>query len=261
VADGEGVAAEKAVGLEIPAYVDHEGQRLYAVLHPARETRRALVLVAGPFGAERERAYLTAVHWARRLARRGYDVLRFDYRGLGESTGDFEAMSLAAWKKDVAAAARVLRQRDVEAPLILHGLRLGGLLAAELFAEGVGDGLLLWAPPASARSHLWETLRRNVFTDMVVSPTSKPKTREAYAAELEAGRRVNVEGYVWTPELWRESERWTLRLPAAGGPRPWRSVDGPAAARFWESGQRLVPDTAALFEASVAWLDGLRGAP
>ena len=246
-------------GVEIPSYFDHEGQRLYGVLHPAQGTRRALVLIAGPFGAERERAYLTSVHWARRMARGGIDVLRFDYRGLGESTGSFEAMSFAAWKKDVAAAARFLRRQDAEAPLILQGLRLGGLFAADLFAEGLGDGLLLWAPPGSAREHLWETLRRNVFTEMVVSPTARPKTREAYAAELEAGRRVNVEGYVWTRELWKESERWTLRLPAAGEPRPWRRVETAAAGRFWESGPRLVPDTAALFEASEAWLAGWKG--
>ncbi|HEX7900886.1 MAG TPA: alpha/beta hydrolase [Planctomycetota bacterium] len=245
--------------VEVPAYLEHEGQRLYTVLHPARGARRALLLVAGPFGAERERAYLTSVQWARRLAAEGVDVLRFDYRGLGESTGDFAAMSLAAWKKDVAATARVLRRRDAEAPLILHGLRMGGLLAADLFAEGLGDGLLLWAPPASAREHLWELLRRNVITEMVVRPSGKPKTREAWAAELEAGGRVVVDGYVWTRELWQEAGALALRLPAAEEPRPWRRFDH--SSRFWESGPRLVPDTAALFEASEAWLAGLRRGP
>ena len=244
---------------ELPSYFDHEGQRMYGVLHPARGARRALVLLAGPFGAERERAYLTGVHWARRLARDGFEVFRFDYRGLGESTGRFEAMSLAGWKKDVAAAARVLRRRDAEAPLILHGLRFGGLLAAELFAEGLGDGLLLWGPPGSAREHLWELLRRNVITEMVVRPSGKPKTREAYAEELEAGRRINVDGYVWTRELWNDADAWKLRLPSEVEPRPWRRVESPP--RFWESGPRLVPDTAALFEASLAWLDGLRRGP
>ena len=40
---------------------------------------------------------------------------------------------------------------------------------------------------------------------------------------------------------------------------PWRRVENPP--RFWESGPRLVPDTAALFEDSLAWLDGLRRGP
>lgn len=232
-----------------PAYLDHEGERLYSVLHPARGARRAGVLVAGPFGAERERSYLTCVHWARRLAARGFDVLRFDYRGVGESGGAFEDMSLGEWKKDVAAAARVLRP-----PVILQGLRLGGLLAAELFAEGLGDGLLLWTPPVSAREHLWELLRRNVTTEMVLRPERRPKPREAYAAELEAGGRVVVDGYVWSRRLWRESEAVALKLPGEAERRPWTRIEGP---RFWESGTRLMPDATRLFEASEAWLESV----
>lgn len=232
-----------------PAYLEQEGERLYSVLHPARGTRRAGLLLAGPFGAERERSYLTGVHWARRMAARGFDVLRFDYRGVGESGGDFEAMSFPDWTRDVAAAARALRP-----PLVLHGLRLGGLLAAELFAQGLGDGLLLWAPTPSARDHLWELLRRNVTTEMVLRPERRPKPREAYAAELEAGGRVVVDGYVWTRRLWRESEGLGLRLPEASEARPWLRLEGP---RFWESGTRLMPDTTRLFEASQAWLESI----
>ena len=252
------VATGEAV--ERPAYLEHAGERLYSVLHPARGERRALVLLAGPFGAERERAYLTCVHWARRLSEAGCDVLRFDYRGVGESGGDFERMTLAGWKADVEAAAGVLRERDASVPLILHGLRLGGIFAAELFAEGLGDALLLWAAPASAREHFWEQLRRNVITEMVLRPDRRPKPREAYAAELEAGRRVNVDGYVWTRELWRESEGLPLRLPGEAERRPWRRIDGPGTARFWESGPRLVPDTTALFAASEAWVRGVGSA-
>lgn len=239
---------------ERPAYLEHAGERLYSVLHPARGPRRALLLLAGPFGGERERAYLSSVAWARRLARGGVDVLRFDYRGLGESGGDFEALSLDDWKADTAAAARALRERAEGIPLILHGLRLGGLFAAELFAEGLGDALLLWSPPAGARDHLWEQLRRNLFMEMLLRPGGSPKPREAYAAELEAGRRVNVDGYVWSPALWPASRDVLLRLPGASETRPWRRIDG---TRFWESGARLMPDTTKLFEASEAWIRGL----
>lgn len=65
------------------------GARLYTVLHQAKD-RVARVLLAGRFASERYFAYHTWVRWARYLAERRIEALRFDYRGMGESTGVFE---------------------------------------------------------------------------------------------------------------------------------------------------------------------------
>jgi hypothetical protein len=207
---------------ETAEYIPVGGDLVYSVLHEARGERRGMIVLAGTFGGERERAYSTGVQWARRMAVRGFDVLRFDYRGIGESTGSFEHMTCSHWRDDIAACVDCLRRRDGHAPVILHGMRLGAVLMSGAFAAGLGDAMLLWATISSARAHLWEYLRRALGTDLVLDPDAPRKTREEYLADLEAGRHINVDGYFWSGELWSDSTRHALTLPGANHPRPWR---------------------------------------
>lgn len=74
---------------EKPLTFNCQGENLVAVLHnPASESKRALlVVVGGPqyrAGSHREFVLL-----ARALAKSGYPVFRFDYRGMGDSEGDY----------------------------------------------------------------------------------------------------------------------------------------------------------------------------
>jgi hypothetical protein len=156
--------------------------------------------------------------------------MRFVYRGQGESTGRFEDSSFSDWLEDLAVCASWLRQDHGQLPLILCGLRLGGLLASNAFSQGLGDILLLWSPPASGRAMLTEMLRRRVAADLT-TPTAGPrKTREQYIADLEADLIVEVEGYCWTKRLWEQAADFVLRherageSPAAQTVRPWRSL-------------------------------------
>lgn len=258
---------------ESARYLELAGEQVYTVAHTAARPRRGAVLLCGPFGVERERAYLTLVRWARTLAASGFDVLRFDYRGTGESSGRFEDMTFAHWREDAAHCAARLARARVGAGLVLHGTRMGALLAAELFAAGIGDGLLLWEPPVSAEALLRDTLRHHLISQRMAEPKVPLRGREPLIEELVRGGTINVDGYFWTHALWQEARGHVLRRPAAGETRPWLElrIQGPSVRppatpedphvqsvdsdTFWGSSSRLlVPRSADFVRASLRWL-------
>ena len=188
------------------------GAHLYTVLHEV-ENPVARVLLVGPFASERHNSFLPWVRWARYLAEVDIEVLRYDYRGIGESTGVFEQMTYADWRQDVRLLSAWLEARAQRVPLVLHGLGLGAVLAGNAFDQGIGQGLLLWSPPANANQALRATLMRWVGLEQIFKFGDDRKTASDYIRELELGSSLEVDGYRWSVELWRESSSFTL--PAA----------------------------------------------
>jgi hypothetical protein len=206
--------------LEQAGYFEVPGAHLYTVLHGVADPV-ARVLLVGPFASERHHSYIPWVRWARYLAARRIECLRYDYRGIGESTGLFEDMSFENWIEDVELLAGWLKSRSPEAPLALHGLELGALLAAKAFETGVGDALLLWAPPASANQALRTTLLRRISMDHAFKFGDERKPASDYLQQLESGHFLEVDGYQWSGRLWHDSFRF--EMPAG------MEVDGNAA--------------------------------
>ena len=197
---------------ERAGYFPVSGAHLYTVLHEVKNPV-ARVLLVGPFASERHNSYLPWVRWARYLAAENVEILRYDYRGIGESTGVFEQMTFEDWSQDVRLLSGWLQDRSPRVPFMLHGLGLGAVLAGRVFDEGIGDGLLLWSPPANANQALRATLMRWVGLEQIFKFGDDRKSASDYIHELEQGSPLEVDGYCWPVSLWQKSLHFAL--PAA----------------------------------------------
>ncbi len=108
-----------------------KGETLAARLEFPEGPVRAFALFAHCFTCSKDGH--AAVRISRRLAARGFAVLRFDFTGLGGSGGDFANTDFSSNIADLEAAAAWLAETH-EAPSLLVGHSLGG--AAVLVAAG-----------------------------------------------------------------------------------------------------------------------------
>ena len=68
---------------ETPTFIPHLEDRLFGMLHePEGRTSRTPFVFCHPFAEEKLWTQRVYVSFARRLAREGHPVLRFDYRGI-----------------------------------------------------------------------------------------------------------------------------------------------------------------------------------
>lgn len=199
------------------------GQRMFAVLHaPVSGAPRRLSawLLCDAFGEERNQSHRHMVEWARRLAREGFWVMRFDYRGYGDSDGVFEEQSLQDHLDDIVAAAAELEQRSGVPCAGLGGLRLGATLAAMASARlPQPTALILWEPMLKGEDYLDELLLFVMSRQMKESGKA-PKTREQLHAEVDSGKGLDVLGHVLSRDQFREIAAINLiaHPPQASGP-------------------------------------------
>lgn len=183
---------------ETPFFFSQQGQRLFGMLHqPADMAPNARCWVfCHPFAEEKLWAHRVFVSMARELAGRGMPVLRFDYRGYGDSDGDFEQFTLADHVDDIKTAIAELQKRiPATSRVNLLGLRYGATLAM-LAAEDnpVVERLVLWDPIVDMQQYLLDQLRSNLTTQMVLH--GKVVTnREELVERIRAGEFVNIDGY------------------------------------------------------------------
>jgi hypothetical protein len=251
-------------GVEVPHYLDRGGLQIYVVEHRPAQPSRAVVVLAGPMSLERSCGYPSWVRWARTLACNRFVVFRFDYAGVGESTGAFAEQTFDTWADDLRAVVGAAREQHPGARLFVNGLRLGALLGQVV---GECDGLLAWDPPANGRVMLADMLRRKLTSDYVERVSGRD-THEGYIRKLEGGALLEVEGYPWSGGLWSGADRHVF---APGGQHHVIYLDGRPPERvphhlraeslqidrppFWFQPRSLVPDLSELFRRSVARLE------
>lgn len=134
---------------------ENAGQRIYGIIHRPINVggTTAAVVICHGFGGNKCGKHRLYVRVANALASLGVTVLRFDYRGSGDSDGEFTEMELESQVSDIIAAVRFLQNKpDIdENRIALLGRSLGGAMAVLAAAELKQiKALALWAPVFSA---------------------------------------------------------------------------------------------------------------
>ena len=139
---------------EEPFYFPSGGYRLFGIMNAPDGAPKGGILFCHGFTGHHIEPQRLFVDAARRLQRAGFVVLRFDYRGSGDSEGDFEEGTPAAYVDDAETALRMLgRAEGVDGGSIgMLGFSLGGAVAA-CVAGRVPEiaSVALWAAVASPR--------------------------------------------------------------------------------------------------------------
>ncbi len=222
-----------------PLRLDGGGRDLFAIHHPARaghETGDAM-LMCNPYGHEAIRAHRLYRVLGERLAAAGVHVLRFDYHGSGDSSGDDADFDLAGALADTLIAAAELRRRSGAARLSLLGLRLGALVAQRAAAtlevdrlvqlEPIGDGARYLAQLAAAHeAELGMAFGRRWGRE----PALRARNRDADGAEvlgfaLSASCRGQIVEALREPSLPRSRLALVVSDDDAVRER-WAGVDG-----------------------------------
>lgn len=159
------------------------GVRLRTITTRVPEPRAVILAIPGVVcdSIEAESPLADLVHgWARA----GFDTLRFDRRGIGDSEGGpCGDIDFATERGDTAAALDLARQRarEREVPLVVFGHGAGGLLAASLAGEHHVHGVIAFGTPSGR----WTAGGRSA----------------AYHAQLDALEPVGLWGKVLAPVL------------------------------------------------------------
>jgi exosortase A-associated hydrolase 2 len=190
---------------ETPFFFGAQSPNLFAVLHePKSRTDLTPFVFCHPFGEEKLWAHRVFVTFARELARRGRTVLRFDYAGNGDSSGDFSDWTLDIALANIGQAIAEVKRRTSSRRVGLMGLRLGASLAS-LVADSREDveRLALWSPIVHGGRYMQELLRINLTTQMAVYGSVRVD-REELVTGLKQGQTANVDGYEVSPALFEQ---------------------------------------------------------
>jgi dipeptidyl aminopeptidase/acylaminoacyl peptidase len=172
--------------MEAPVVITNEGQQMVGQLHRpgAGAGPHPAVLFLHGYTGNKQEPHRLFVQTARRLAANGVVALRFDFRGSGDSEGEFVETTLSGQCSDARAALAWLRERpEVDASRVgLVGMSLGGLIAAYLLGED----------PALRAAVLWNPVGDGAAT--VQRKASAPGTRPH-----PSGEGIDLQGWEVSP--------------------------------------------------------------
>lgn len=162
--------------MEIPLLFAERG--IFGALHLPRK-KSAVIIMCHGWGSNKLGTWQGLfVKAAREFCRSGYAVLRFDFRGSGDSEGEFEKQTLDTMTEDLEFVINNLDKNDIDTNRIgLIGHSLGGKVVLKSVVDERVKCFALWSTPA---------LHQDIFSKAFVDEIKERKRL------LRDGLEINV---------------------------------------------------------------------
>lgn len=193
-------------------------QQIFGAFHPAEGMpKQHGLLIASPLLHEGTRAHFALRQISERCAASGFDVLRFDYSGQGNSPGPSSDYSIQDWQNDLIVAADELTAISGSRVTNVIAVRFAASLIPALVATRKIDRLVLWDPILSGNdwlAHLYE---------------HRAKLRESFRTALAdsdrefSGHEVNA-NFLPDLESWQGFEPLDI-MPSAVTSENYRNIE------------------------------------
>ncbi len=193
-----------------PLSIQSGAYSLAAIQYPAQcesnAVRNHSVVICNAIGHEHTRSFRNLQQLAVRLSQIGFEVIRFDYAGTGNSQGKPADMSLPQWQQDVSNVIRYAKEsRSAIDPLSnpkvsVLGIRLGGTFLAQSQLDGI-EHAILWDP-------VWDG---RVFLDQLRALHRYELRSLTRFLSLRQAHREQLMGYRYSIAMQNEIE--SVRIP------------------------------------------------
>ncbi|MCW9014593.1 MAG: alpha/beta hydrolase [Gammaproteobacteria bacterium] len=182
---------------ETPVFFKSDGLNIFGVVHDSSTvTHNKAMVFCHSFAEEKLWSHRVLVSYARLLAKMGYLCIRFDYRGYGDSQGEFSDCTIESYADDIKNAVIYIKTTFPKIQEIgLIGHRLGASIVLDRYDYISANGpIILWDPIIDGNRYIQEFLRSHLTTQLAVYGEIR-ETREKLIESMESGKLVNVEGY------------------------------------------------------------------
>jgi pimeloyl-ACP methyl ester carboxylesterase len=163
--------------METSIQIKMDQHKIAGILHMPEHTKEEkipLVIICHGFIGSKVGQHRLFVHAARELCQAGFAVLRFDYIGCGESTGEYHRTTVTQQINEtlkVIDYAVTLGQIDLQR-IVLLGHSLGGGIASMVAGQDKRvNKLVLWSPVAVPQQDIFGILGRKLYHECLKQGT------------------------------------------------------------------------------------------
>ncbi|MCC9657552.1 amino acid adenylation domain-containing protein [Rhodopirellula halodulae] len=217
--DSSQVEAQRARLPQVEAFFFRSGSHdLFGVHYtpPANQpVANRSVVICHSIGHEYQRSYRNLQQLSVHLTQQGWNVLRFDYAGTGNSHGTAVEAAPQVMKRNIHDAVQWMTQRHSTTPVTLLGIRLGATLASQCQHPMV-DQRLLWDPVVNGQTFLRRLDDLHSATLVNGSRFSQPRLAgsidQAYGVRLNHVVRRQLEELKLAPDISTDHSSCTFLL-------------------------------------------------